>query len=110
MPFVIDQGKLDSPEMKMLDIGKPPLKYIQHEEFPKMLFLHPKDKAKEHLTKIVNSIEERDEALAQGWRVTPHIQVVANVAIPAGFEADIPEPAPEKRRMGISAAASTMRG
>ena len=34
MPFAIDQEKLDSPDMKMLDIAKPPLKYIQHEDYP----------------------------------------------------------------------------
>lgn len=97
MPFAIDQEKLDSPDMKMLDIAKPPLKYIQHEDYPKMLFLHPKDKSKEHITKIVQNVAERDAAMAQGYRQNPHIPVIASTSIPAGFEADVE---PEKRGPG----------
>lgn len=89
--FVLDQEKLDSPDMKMLDIGNPPKKYVPHEEYPKMLFLHPKDKAKEHLTKIVQNAAERDAAMAEGWRQNPHIPSAPVVTIPSDFEADIPE-------------------
>ena len=98
--FVIDQEKLDSPDMKMLDIGNPPKKYVPHEEYPKMLYLHPKDKAKEHQTKVVNNAAERDAAMAQGWRQTPHIPVVGSVVILGDFEADIVESVPEKRGPG----------
>ena len=112
MPFAIDQEKLDSPDMKMLDIANPPLKHIQHENYPKMLYLHPKDKSKDHLTRVVKNEAERDAAMAEGWRLTPHVATSASLLVPAGFEADVPEPeaTPEKRRTGIAAAASTMRG
>ena len=54
-----------------------------------MLFLHPKrDKSKEHITKIVQNVAERDDAMAQGYfRQNPHIPIIAISSIPAGFEA-----------------------
>jgi len=54
MPQAIDQEALDSPNLKILDINKPPSKSIPYEEFPRMVFLHPKDKTKEHRTLTVN--------------------------------------------------------
>lgn len=100
MPFAIDQEKLDSPDTKMLDVGKPPLKPIPHAAYPKMLFLHPKDKAKQHLTKIVQNDQERDAAISDGWRMTPHIPQVSSAVLPSDFEADVAEPAPERRGPG----------
>ena len=100
MPFVIDQEKMNDPSTVTMDIGKPPLKYMQHEEYPKMLYLHPKDKSKEHLTKIVHDADERDAAMNEGWRQTPHIQQFQTSTIPSGFEADIAEPVAEKRGPG----------
>ena len=89
--FVIDQEKLDSPDMKMLDIGNPPKKQVPHLEYPKMLYLHPKDKAKQHQEKIVHNAAERDEAMAEGWRQTPHIPTISTTTISSDFDADIPE-------------------
>lgn len=43
------------------------------QEYPKMLYAHPVDKTKEHKTLVVNSPEEKDDALAKGYKVEPHI-------------------------------------
>lgn len=73
MPYEINQDKLESPETKTLDLANPPLRQIAFREYPKMLFLHPKDKSKEHLTKIVHSEEEESAAVRQGWRPDGHV-------------------------------------
>lgn len=75
MPFALDQDKLDSPDLKMLDIGHPPSRSIPHQEYPKMVYLHPKDKTKEHLPKIVANAEELEAAKVQGFRTAPHVPV-----------------------------------
>lgn len=73
MPYAIDEDKINSDSMKVMDINHPPVKNIPHEKFPKMVFLHPKDKTKEHLTKIVQNEKELDSAVKQGWKLKPHI-------------------------------------
>jgi hypothetical protein len=71
MPSAIDESKLN--DAKILDISTPPTKNIPYQPFPKMVYLHPKDKSKEHLTKIVNNHDELDAAIAVGYRAKPHI-------------------------------------
>lgn len=92
MAFAVDTEKLNSPDMVTMDIGKPPIKQIPYQAYPKMLYLHPKDKSREHLTKVVSSEEEKTAAMAQGWRVEPHIPVPNVASLHADFEAEIPEP------------------
>lgn len=75
MPFAVDEDKMTSASMQVMDIGKPPLKQIPHMEFPKMVYLHPKDKTKEHRTKVVKDRDELDAALKQGWRKNAHVPV-----------------------------------
>lgn len=79
MPRAIDQEALDSPNLRVLDINNPPTKQIQFAEFPKMVYLHPKDKTKEHKWLIVHGKDEQAAALARGYRLNPHIPV-ADVA------------------------------
>ena len=74
MPYAIDQKALEGEHApKVMDINKPPLVNIPHEKFPKMVYLHPKDKTKEHLAKIVKSEDELKNALKQGYKLKPHI-------------------------------------
>lgn len=84
MPFAIDQEKLDSPNTKILDINNPPLKSIAVHEFPRMVFAHPKDKSREHKTKIVHSADELKAAQKQGWQLKPHIPQVAEPEVDPG--------------------------
>lgn len=76
MPHVIDEEKLNDPSTTTLDIAHPPLKQVPHAEYPKMVYLHPKDKAKEHKHRIVESREEEEAAAKKGYRTKPHIPVV----------------------------------
>lgn len=46
------------------------------QEYPKMLYLHPVDKTKEHKFIVVDTPEEKDSALEQGYRLEPHIPAV----------------------------------
>jgi len=75
MPYAIDQEALDSPNMKVMDIHHPPMKSIPHEEFPKMVYLHPVDKTKEHRVKIVANKKELEAATKHGWRMDAHVPI-----------------------------------
>lgn len=91
MPFAIDQEALDSPSLKILDINKPPTRNVPHQEYPKMVYLHPKEKTKEHRTKIVKDAEELEDAEAKGWKAKPHIPVAVVEDLSVEFEAETPE-------------------
>lgn len=71
MPFQIDEEKMGG--LKMMDIANPPVKQIPHAEFPKCVYLHPKDKTREHKVKIVQDASELEAAKKQGYRVKPHV-------------------------------------
>ena len=87
MPFAIDEDKLNSPNNKVMDINHPPIKSIPHESFPKMVFAHPKDKAQEHRTKIVQNDRELTAALKSGWKTKPHIpEIPLPVSDPGEYE------------------------
>lgn len=88
MPFAIDTEALNS--KKVLDIANPPTKNIPHAEFPRVIYLHPKDKTKEHISRVVQNEQEMEMYLAQGWRKQGHVPEGAGV-LPEGFEPDIPE-------------------
>lgn len=77
MPFAIDQEALESPNLKIMDINKPPMKSIPHEKFPKAIYLHPKDKTKEHKAKIVQNEKELDAAMKQGYKLKPHVPQIS---------------------------------
>lgn len=90
MPFALDQEALDSPNMKVLDINKPPVKSIPHQSYPKMVYLHPKDKTKEHRAKVVDTVDEKDAALKQGWKLEQHIPEAVVEDLSDEFEAAAP--------------------
>jgi len=94
MPYAIDQEALESPSMKVLDINKPPVKSIAHQSFPKMVYLHPKDKTKEHLTKIIHNSDELETAEKQGYKLKPHVPVEAAEDLSEHFEAEAPKRGP----------------
>jgi hypothetical protein len=76
MLWAIDQKVLEGEHApKVMDINKPPLINIPHEKFPKAIYLHPKDKQKEHLAKIVKNEDELKTALRQGWKTAPHVPI-----------------------------------
>ena len=73
MPTAVNEEVLKDPQTKVLDINKPPLAVIPHQEFPKMVYLHPKDKTKEARYKVVENKQEQDEAAKQGYQTKPHV-------------------------------------
>jgi hypothetical protein len=75
-------------ELKVLDMNNPPTKNIPHESFPKMVYLHPKDKTKQHLSKIVNTSEELEDAAKEGWKTKPHNPEAVAVDLSEHFEAE----------------------
>jgi hypothetical protein len=91
MPYEIDQEALDSPNLKILDINKPPVKSVAYQPFPKMVYLHPKDKSKEHRGKVVQDADELEAALAQGYKLKPHVPVAPVEDLSENFEAETPE-------------------
>lgn len=47
------------------------------QEYPKMLYLHPVDKTKEHKFITVNSCDDENDALKAGYKLEPHVPVPA---------------------------------
>ena len=87
MPFTIDEEKLNSASMKVMDINNPPIKSIAHEKFPKAVYAHPKDKAQEHKSKIVQNDDELKAALKAGWKLKPHVPEIPEPTLdPAEFD------------------------
>ena len=87
MPYEIDTDKLNDPSLQVLDIGKPPVRQMAHQAFPQMVYLHPKDKTKEHRTMIVRSQPELEDAQEKGWKTNPHVPVEAVEDLSHHFEA-----------------------
>ena len=101
MPSQIDEEKMSSGDLKVLDINNPPLKHVPHQNYPKIVYLHPKDKTKEHRFLVVNNADEHDDAAKKGYKTQPHIPVEgpdAELADFEGFEADTEEEAEPARR------------
>lgn len=92
MPTAIDEQVLESKSKgnQSFDINKPPLKNIPHQDFPKMLYLWPKDKKQPPTSKtaIAKDAKEEKALLAKGYRAQPHNQEFEE-DVPEGFEADI---------------------
>lgn len=91
MPRAIDTEALESPNMKVLDINNPPTKNIPHQAYPKMVYLHPKDKTKEHKYKVVHTSEEHETAEKQGYKTKPHIPAEPVEDLSQDFEAAGPD-------------------
>lgn len=88
MPRTIDEEALSSPNMQILDLGNPPTKAIPYAAFPKAIYLHPKDKSKQHRTKVVHSEEELEAAEEKGWKTKPHIPIQVEEDLSVEFEAE----------------------
>lgn len=86
MPRAIDHEAFD--ELKVLDINNPPTKNIPHEPFPKMVYLHPKDKTKDHRFKTVYTPSEFEAAQKEGWKTQPHMPEVVAEDLSEHFEAE----------------------
>jgi hypothetical protein len=111
MPYEIDTDKINDPSLQILDIGKPPLRQMAIQHYPKMVYLHPRDKAKSHMTQIVQNEAQLDAATKQGWKLKPHVPIEATVDLSQHFEAEAPDPLDrmskeelldEAKRRGIS--------
>jgi hypothetical protein len=77
MPREIDQEKIEGSELPTLDINNPPTKNMPYQAYPKVVYLHPKDKTKVHLHKIVKDEHEHEVASKQGYKDKPHVPVAA---------------------------------
>lgn len=95
MAKALDEDKLNSADLKILDINNPPVKDIPYQAYPKALYLHPKDKTKEHRVKIVQDAEEHEASEKQGYKTNPHIPVEPVEDLSDEFEA---EPQTEEKR------------
>ena len=84
----INEEALNS--LKVLDINNPPTKPLGYMPFPKVVYMHPKDKTQYHRAKKVHDEKELQAALKQGWRKEPHVPVLVDEPELADFEADIP--------------------
>lgn len=95
MPAIDDEKMNDLKAGKSLDIAKPPVKQIPFAEYPKAIYLHPKDKSKDHRSIVVNNKEEEDAARGKGYRLQPHVPVhpEPHVADIEDFEVDEPKAA-----------------
>jgi len=90
MPFEVDTEALD--KAKVLDISKPPLRQIPHLEYPKVIYLWPKEpfklvrvkndrgevveeykEATTHKAMKVENKEEMEKQLSKGWRKEPYL-------------------------------------
>ena len=88
---IIDQAKMEDPKTQILDIGKPPMKTVPDEFWPKLVYKHPKTPFRkamvpvsggrreeqtipnEHTYKKVANEKELKAALAQGWVEKPYL-------------------------------------
>lgn len=86
----IDEEKLK--DLKILDINNPPTKPLSYQAFPKVVYLHPKDKSQEARPKLVHDEAELKAALARGYRKEVHVPAVDKEAAELeGFDAEIPK-------------------
>lgn len=97
MAYEIDTDKLNDPSLQILDIGKPPVRQMAHQSYPKMLYLHPKDKSKTHRTTIVHTPDEQSAHEAKGWKTKQHIPVEPAEDLSEHFEAEPLVPARNDR-------------
>lgn len=95
MPHAIDESKMQQGSREQiitLDPAKPPTKFIPHADFPRVVYLHPVKPfvtiehrnvrqelvneeivPTEHDTLVVNSEEELEKAITEGWVKDPYI-------------------------------------
>ena len=88
---IIDQAKMEDPKTQILDIGKPPMKTVPDEFWPKLVYKYPKTPfrkamvpvgggrseeqtiANEHTYKKVADKKELEAALKAGWQEKPYL-------------------------------------
>ncbi|HWH56110.1 MAG TPA: hypothetical protein VN682_00695 [Terriglobales bacterium] len=96
MPYTVDVEKMSDrpgkPAIPSMDPAKPPVKAIPFMEFPKVVYMHPKEAYRvvihrnaqheiveqehipsEHLTRVVADAKELTAALKEGWVKQPYI-------------------------------------
>lgn len=116
MPYTIDEEKMAAKGKgnQSYDLTKPPVKNIPHLDFPKMMYLWPKDKALHPVSDQVTAVDDEgvkrkvtdysrtstkrikiakdasEEAVlrAKGYRDKPHVQE-APEELPEDFEIDM---------------------
>lgn len=67
---------------------------MEFREYPKALYLHPKDD-QEQKTKVVENPNEEELALAQGWKREPYIPGVEVVSAPEPVAEPVAKPQPD---------------
>lgn len=77
MPREIDQEKIEGSDLPTLDINNPPTKNMPYQAYPKIVYLHPKDKTKAHKHMVVTNQDEHDAAAKKGYKDAPHIPTEA---------------------------------
>lgn len=87
MPREIDQEKIEGSDLPTLDINNPPTRNIPYQAYPKVVYLHPKDKTKAHLHIVVRDAEEHDAAAKKGYKDKPHVPVTPVEDLSKDFEA-----------------------
>jgi hypothetical protein len=100
MPFTVDieamtADPVRNPDKKVLvamDLAKPPVKQIPHLEFPRVVYMHPKERYRkiehrnalhelvdiemvpaEHIARVVADKRELEQALKDGWQKEPFV-------------------------------------
>jgi hypothetical protein len=96
MPFAVDDEAMKGAPGKnpiiSMDPAKPPVRQIPHMEWPRVIYLHPKEAFKvvvhrntrheiveeehipsEHLSKLVHNPKELADAIKDGWVKEPYI-------------------------------------
>lgn len=116
-PSAIDTDFLSQEGPKTMNMHNPPVKSIPHQDYPRMLYLWPKDKSLHPATKtaVAYGLEDNElpegklragevahptdagkglgekSLVAKGYRLKPHVQDFGEDDLPEGFEADIPK-------------------
>lgn len=86
MPREIDQEKIEGSDLPTLDINNPPTKTMPYQAYPKIVYLHPKDKTKQHKHMVVRNDQEHDVAAKKGYKDNPHVPVEAAEDFSKDFE------------------------
>ena len=63
------------------------------QEYPKMLYLHPVDKTKDHKVLIVKTPDEQNNAFSKGYKQEPNVPVTPASEQYEGISYEVPEEA-----------------
>lgn len=95
MPKTVDEEAIA--KATSMDLSKPPVKEIPHNEFPRMVYKHPKSPTRtvrevvagqwteyvvltEHAVKVVGDQKELDRAIKDGFVVKPYVVAAIETA------------------------------